>query len=103
MRIAAFLYAISFTRTFQSTHLPRKKRDTCNIILFSEIPRQSEHFNISQYLINKNKMPPPVPIFSKKMDDKQVIYFMWPKFTNSRIIQFIIISRYEYLFQIIHN
>ena len=23
-------------------------------------------------------MPPPVPIFSEKMDDKQVIYFMWP-------------------------
>ena len=23
-------------------------------------------------------MPPPVPIFAKKMDDKQVIYFMWP-------------------------
>ena len=40
--------------------------------MFSEIPRQSEHFNISQYLINTNKMPPPVQIFSKKMDDKQV-------------------------------
>ena len=23
-------------------------------------------------------MPPPVPILSEKMDDKQVIYFMWP-------------------------
>ena len=23
-------------------------------------------------------MPPPVPIFSEKMDDKQVMYFMWP-------------------------
>ena len=46
--------------------------------MFGEIPRQSEHFNISQYLIKTNKMPPPVPISSKKMDDKQVIYFMWP-------------------------
>ena len=23
-------------------------------------------------------MPPPVPIFSEKMDDKQQTYFMWP-------------------------
>ena len=28
--------------------------------------------------MDKNKMPPPVQIFSKKMDDKQVMYFMWP-------------------------
>ena len=29
-------------------------------------------------------MPPPVPIFSEKMDDKQVIYFMWSKLFDYR-------------------
>ena len=27
---------------------------------------------------NKNKMPPPAPIFWKKVDENQVSYFIWP-------------------------
>ena len=54
---------------------------------------QSEHFNINQYLINKNKMPPPVPIFSEKMDDKQVIYFMWPNVDIIKILLQIIMFK----------